>query len=82
MGPNAKNNWTLNPTFEMKKVLLACSKNAQSNAWADGITDDAPDVENFQILHFNQSDLSERYRELSPKGIVDLVVIDAPGQCR
>ena len=68
-----------NATFDMKKALTAAANYGCPMLWADGITDDAPDVENFQgVLHFKQSDLAERYRELSPKGIVDLVVIGCP----
>tara|TARA_B100000614_G_scaffold69031_1_gene61304 strand:- start:60901 stop:62646 length:1746 start_codon:yes stop_codon:yes gene_type:complete len=69
-----------NATFDMKKALTAAAANyGCPMLWADGITDDAPGVENYQgILHFNHSELSERYRELSPKGIVDLVVIGCP----
>ena len=69
-----------NATFDMKKALTAAAANyGCPMLWADGITDDAPDVENLQgVLHFKQSDLAERYRELSPKGIVDLVVIGCP----
>lgn len=67
-------------SFEMKKALTAAAANyGCPMLWADGLTKDAPDVENFQgTLHFKQSDLSERYRDLSPKGIVDLVVIGCP----
>ena len=47
--------------------------------WADGLTPDPPTVQSYEgILNFKESDLSERYRDLSPKGKVDLVVIGCP----
>ena len=79
VGSNAKNNWTPKSDIRDEEGIDSGENYGCPMLWADGITDDAPDVENFQgILHFNQSDLSERYRELSPKGIVDLVVIGCP----
>ena len=66
--------------FEMHKALTASAANyGCPMLWADGITPDAPLVEEFQgELNFTDEDLERRYRELSPKGKVDLVVIGCP----
>ena len=66
--------------FEMQKALTASAANyGCPMLWADGITPDAPLVEEFQgELNFTDEDLGRRYRELSPKGKVDLVVIGCP----
>ena len=66
--------------FEMQKALTASAANyGCPMLWADGITPDAPLVEEFQgELNFTDEDLERRYRELSPKGKVDLVVIGCP----
>ena len=66
--------------FEMQKALTASAANyGCPMLWADGITPDAPLVDEFQgELHFTDEDLRGRYRELSPKGKVDLVVIGCP----
>ena len=66
--------------FEMQKALTASAANyGCPMLWADGITPDAPLVEKFQgELNFTDEDLDRRYRELSPKGKVDLVVIGCP----
>ena len=65
---------------EMQKALTASAANyGRPMLWADGITPDAPLVEEFQgELNFTDEDLERRYRELSPKGKVDLVVIGCP----
>ena len=67
-------------SFEMKKALTASAANyGCPMLWADGITPDAPDVDEFQgELTFTDESLELRYRELSPKGEVDLVVIGCP----
>lgn len=67
-------------SFEMKKALTASAANyGCPMLWADGLTKDAPETDSFQgILTFTESELSERYHDLSPKGIVDLVVIGCP----
>ena len=69
-----------NGTFEMKKALTAAAANyGCPMLWADGLTKEAPTMENIQgTLYFKKSDLHGRYRDLSPKGIVDLVVIGCP----
>ena len=66
--------------FEMQKALTASAANyGCPMLWADGITPDAPLVHEFQgNLNFTDEDLRGRYRELSPKGKVDLVVIGCP----
>lgn len=66
--------------FEMRKALTASAANyGCPMLWADGITPDAPLVDEFQgNLNFTDEDLRGRYRELSPKGKVDLVVIGCP----
>ena len=66
--------------FEMQKALTASAANyGCPMLWADGITPDAPLVDEFQgNLNFTDEDLRGRYRELSPKGKVDLVVIGCP----
>ena len=66
--------------FEMQKALTASAANyGCPMLWADGITPDAPLVDEFQgDLNFTDEDLRGRYRELSPKGKVDLVVIGCP----
>ena len=66
--------------FEMQKALTASAANyGCPMLWADGITPDAPLVDEFQgDLNFTDEDLGGRYRELSPKGKVDLVVIGCP----
>ena len=67
-------------SFEMQKALTASAANyGCPMLWADGITPDAPLVEEFQgELNFTDEDLGRRYRELSPKGKVDLIVIGCP----
>lgn len=67
-------------SFEMRKALTAAAANYGSPMlWADGHTADAPSVDEYQgELTFTEDDLVERYRELSPKGQVDLVVIGCP----
>ncbi len=69
--------WT---SFEMRKALTSAAANYGCPLlWADGHTADAPVVERYQgELTFTEDDLSERYRELSPQGQVDLVVIGCP----
>jgi hypothetical protein len=69
--------WT---SFEMRKALTSAAANYGCPLlWADGHTADAPAVEHYQgELTFTEDDLSERYRELSPRGQVDLVVIGCP----
>ena len=69
--------WT---SFEMRKALTSAAANYGCPLlWADGHTADAPAVEHYQgELTFTEDDLSDRYRELSPRGQVDLVVIGCP----
>ena len=69
--------WT---SFEMRKALTSAAANYGCPLlWADGHTADAPAVEHYQgELTFTEDDLSERYRELSPRGQIDLVVIGCP----
>ncbi len=58
---------------------LHIETNRSPNILVDGITPDAPLVDEFQgNLNFTDEDLRGRYRELSPKGKVDLVVIGCP----
>jgi hypothetical protein len=67
-------------SFEMRKALTAAAANyGCPMLWADGHTAEAPEAEGCQgELRFTEEDLAERYRELSPKGQVDLVVIGCP----
>jgi len=67
-------------SFEMQKALTSAAANYGCPLlWADGHTADAPAVEHYQgELIFTEDDLAERYRELSPQGQVDLVVIGCP----
>ena len=67
-------------SFEMRKALTAAAANyGCPMLWADGHTIEAPEVEGYQgELTFTEDNLAERYRELSPKGQVDLVVIGCP----
>ena len=69
-----------NASFEMKKALTAAAANyGCPMLWADGYTNDSPIFDNYQgELIFTENDLQLRYEELSPKGIVDLVVIGCP----
>ena len=67
-------------SFEMQKALTASAANyGCPMLWADGITADSPEVGSFQgELTFTREDLEQRYRDLSPRGRVDLVVIGCP----
>ncbi|MBE46193.1 MAG: hypothetical protein CMB02_06065 [Euryarchaeota archaeon] len=67
-------------SFEMQKALTASAANyGCPMLWADGITPDSPVVESYQgELTFTDDDLGQRYRDLSPGGKVDLVVIGCP----
>ena len=67
-------------SFEMRKALTAAAANYGCPLlWADGHTVDAPPVEDYQgELTFTEEDLAERYRELAPRGQIDLVVIGCP----
>ncbi len=69
-----------NGSFEKKKALTASAANyGCPMLWADGITGDAPQVDQYEgELTFNEEDLRERYEELAPRGKVDLVVIGCP----
>jgi hypothetical protein len=67
-------------SFEMRKALTASAANyGCPMLWADGITANAPLVESYEgELSFTEADLLGRYRELAPRGRVDLVVIGCP----
>ena len=67
-------------SFEMQKALTASAANyGCPMLWADGITPDAPEVDSYQGgVTFTEEDLENRYRDLSPRGRVDLVVIGCP----
>ncbi len=67
-------------SFDMRKALTASAANyGCPMLWADGITAGAPEVESYEgELTFTETDLRERYQELSPRGKVDLVVIGCP----
>ena len=67
-------------SFASKKALTAAAANyGCPMLWADGYTNDSPIFDNYQgELIFTENDLQLRYEELSPKGIVDLVVIGCP----
>ena len=67
-------------SFEMRKALTAAAANYGCPLlWADGHTADAPAVEGYRgELTFTEDDLAERYRQLAPRGQVDLVVIGCP----
>ena len=67
-------------SFEMQKALTASAANyGCPMPWADGITQDAPEVGSYQgEVTFTEGDLEQRYRELSPGGRVDLEVIGCP----
>ena len=67
-------------SFEMRKALTASAANyGCPMLWADGITANAPIVDSYEgELSFTEADLLERYRELAPRGRVDLVVIGCP----
>ena len=79
-GPMPRISGLPNATFEMKKALTAAAANyGCPMLWAAGLPPDPPTVQSYEgILNFKESDLSERYRDLSPKGKVDLVVIGCP----
>lgn len=79
-GPMPRISGLPHATFEMKKALTAAAANyGCPMLWADGLTPDSPTVQSYEgVLNFKESDLSERYRDLSPKGKVDLVVIGCP----
>ena len=66
-------------SFEMRKALAAAAANyGCPMLWIDGYSS-KPVSNNFQAeIIFDKSELSTRYFELSPKGIVDLVVIGCP----
>ena len=61
--------WASSGELEMQKALTAPAANyGCPMLWADGITPDAPLVEEFRgELNFTDEDLEGRYRELSPK---------------
>ena len=67
-------------SFEMQKALTASAANyGCPMLWVDGITSEAPEIDSFQgEVTFTEEDLEERYRALSPRGRVDLVVIGCP----
>ena len=67
-------------TFEMRKALTASAANyGCPMLWADGITVDAPEVDAYEgELTFTEEDLLSRYKDLAPRGHVDLVVIGCP----
>ena len=66
-----------NPSFEMMKALTAAAANhGCPMLW---IEDEGVDLSKSQsTLIFNEKSLTERYLELAPKGVVDLVVIGCP----
>lgn len=66
--------------FEQRKALTAAAANyGCPMLWADGLTAEAPEVESYEgELLFGESELAERYADLAPTGIVDLVVIGCP----
>ena len=67
-------------SFEMRKALTASAANyGCPMLWADGITEDAPEVDAYEgEVTFTEADLRNRYNELAPRGRVDLVVIGCP----
>ena len=70
-------------SFARKKALTAAAANYGSPMmWVEGHTPppgDSIEAMNWQgVLTFTKQDLQERYRQLSPKGQVDLVVIGCP----
>lgn len=67
-------------SFEMRKALTASAANyGCPMLWIDGDSEHSPNIDKYQgELIFSADDLSNRYRELSPKGQVDLVVIGCP----
>tara|TARA_B100000459_G_scaffold112739_1_gene66366 strand:+ start:1026 stop:2771 length:1746 start_codon:yes stop_codon:yes gene_type:complete len=70
-------------SFARKKALTAAAANYGSPMmWVEGHTPppgDSIEAVNWQgVLTFTKQDLQERYRQLSPKGQVDLVVIGCP----
>jgi predicted aconitase with swiveling domain len=69
-----------NNDFEMRKALTAAAANyGCPMLWADGITGDPPSTESYEgELIFSDENLTKRYDELAPSGIVDLVVIGCP----
>ena len=69
-----------NPTFEMRKALTASAANyGCPMLWIDGDSEYSPKMDSFQgNMIFRDDELSNRYRELSPKGQIDLVVIGCP----
>jgi predicted aconitase with swiveling domain len=66
-----------NPSFEMMKALTAAAANhGCPMLW---IEEEGVDLSKSQsTLIFNEKSLAERYLELAPKGVVDLVVIGCP----
>jgi hypothetical protein len=67
-------------SFEMRKALTAAAANyGCPMLWADGHTVSPPLIDLYEgELLFNEDALQLRYRQLAPKGIVDLVVIGCP----
>ncbi len=67
-------------SFEMRKALTAAAANhGCPMLWADGITAVAPATSSIQgELIFTATELETRYKELSPTGSIDLVVIGCP----
>lgn len=68
-----------NISFEMRKALTASAANyGCPMLWIEGHTQN-PVSNNYQAeIIFDGNELSKRYIELSPKGIVDLIVIGCP----
>ncbi len=67
-------------SFEMRKALSASAANyGCPMLWIDVDSEYSPNMDKYQgELIFSADDLYNRYRELSPKGQVDLVVIGCP----
>jgi len=67
-------------TFEMRKALTASAANyGCPMLWIEGQTKENSEEGPIEgKLTFSQEDLLQRYRDLAPKGTVDLVVIGCP----
>jgi len=79
-GPMPKISGLPEATFEMRKALTASAANyGCPMLWIDGQTSNSPEGVVFEgTMTFTSDDLNQRYRELAPKGKVDLVVIGCP----
>ena len=68
-----------NVSFASKKALTAAAANyGCPMLWAEGLTETPILTGGEESLTFTEADLESRFRELAPKGQVDLIVIGCP----